>query len=399
MREEILDTSAFAGRAVDAIRQPAVNAVASREIAVQLVEPGVPDLIAARPAIESAVGIAISSGLLRLGRAAAAEHAHRLLFERGGNAVFDLADAGTVVVSALQTLSPSIAKKIPSHSEAVLLTLRRRSFAGDTLRFAEKIRLLGLVLPVVGVALFALAVAVAPSRRRAITRSGIAIGAVGLACAIALEIVRRYIVSHVYGTEELTNADVRAAVGGIWGAYMDDLMTWLIAGAAAGWLLAAGAAPMLRPYSAASGLARVRDARPSHGALPARPSRARGRVRRRRLGDRRRVTRAAGRRCRLGRRAAVHRERELLTATAPADGARLRLRLRAPRRLAAAAAGVAALAAGIGVAVALTGGASSVKAGTLQTCNGYAQLCDRRLDEVVFAGTHNSMSAADSPGG
>ena len=32
------------------------------------------------------------------------------------------------------------------------------------------------------------------------------------------------------------------------------------------------------------------------------------------------------------------------------------------------------------------------------TCNGYAQLCCRRLDQVVFAGTHNSMSAADSPG-
>jgi hypothetical protein len=273
-REEILDTSAFAGRAVDAIRQPAVRAVASREIAVQLVEPGVPDLVAARPAIESAVGIAISSGLLRPVVRVAAEHAHRLLFERGGNAVFDLADAGTVVVSALHTLSPSIARKIPSHSETVLLTLRRRSFAGDTLRFAETVRLLGLVLPVVGVALFALAVGVAPNRRRAITRSGIAIGVVGLGGAIALEIVRRYIVTHVYGTEELTNADVRAAVG----------------------------------------------------------------------------------------------------------------------------AGVAALAAGIGVAVALTGGASNVKAGTIQTCNGYAQLCDRRLDEVVFAGTHNSMSAADSPG-
>ncbi len=32
------------------------------------------------------------------------------------------------------------------------------------------------------------------------------------------------------------------------------------------------------------------------------------------------------------------------------------------------------------------------------TCNGYAQLCSRRIDQVVFPGTHNSMSAADSPG-
>jgi hypothetical protein len=31
-------------------------------------------------------------------------------------------------------------------------------------------------------------------------------------------------------------------------------------------------------------------------------------------------------------------------------------------------------------------------------CNGSADLCDRRLDQVVFLGTHNSMSAASEPG-
>ncbi len=31
-------------------------------------------------------------------------------------------------------------------------------------------------------------------------------------------------------------------------------------------------------------------------------------------------------------------------------------------------------------------------------CNGSAALCDRRLDQVTFAGTHNAMSAADVPG-
>ena len=31
-------------------------------------------------------------------------------------------------------------------------------------------------------------------------------------------------------------------------------------------------------------------------------------------------------------------------------------------------------------------------------CNGSEQLCDRTLDQVAFAATHNSMSAADQPG-
>jgi len=32
------------------------------------------------------------------------------------------------------------------------------------------------------------------------------------------------------------------------------------------------------------------------------------------------------------------------------------------------------------------------------SCNGAASLCGRRLDEVVFAGTHNSFAASDEPG-
>ncbi len=32
------------------------------------------------------------------------------------------------------------------------------------------------------------------------------------------------------------------------------------------------------------------------------------------------------------------------------------------------------------------------------SCNGAANLCERRLDEVIFPGTHNSFAAADEPG-
>jgi hypothetical protein len=36
--------------------------------------------------------------------------------------------------------------------------------------------------------------------------------------------------------------------------------------------------------------------------------------------------------------------------------------------------------------------------GARASCNGVAGLCDRRLDEVVFPGTHNSFAASDEPG-
>jgi len=44
------------------------------------------------------------------------------------------------------------------------------------------------------------------------------------------------------------------------------------------------------------------------------------------------------------------------------------------------------------------GGASTAGAGGEPTCDGSAALCGKRLDQVVFPGTHNSFAAADEPG-
>jgi cytochrome c biogenesis protein CcdA len=60
------------------------------------------------------------------------------------------------------------------------------------------VRTLGIVLPILAVVLLALAVAVAPDRRRAITRAGVTLGVAGGALAIVLLLVRAYVVHHVY---------------------------------------------------------------------------------------------------------------------------------------------------------------------------------------------------------
>src|SRR5207253_5817456 len=57
---------------------------------------------------------------------------------------------------------------------------------------------------------------------------------------------------------------------------------------------------------------------------------------------------------------------------------------------------VALLALGL---VAEVGSASAdASKGSELRCNGFAELCGRRLDEVAFAGAHNAMSAASDPG-
>lgn len=396
VREEILNSSAFASRAVSAVRQPALQRVLAREITVQALEPALPDLVAARPVVEAAVKLAVGSkqfgGVIRL----AAEHGHRLLFQRsGGNAVFDIADAGTVAASALRTLAPRLAGDLPKRVEAVLVELRRRNFATVTLRVADKVRLLGILLPPVAMLLLVLAILAAPDRRRAVTRTGIAVGVTGIAFAIAFELFRRFLLTHLYGANELSTADVRQAVGELWSVYLGDLLVWTLVVSAVALLVAAASASLLRPYSPAAGLRQLL-------ALARRPLPTRFRMARGALvlalgvfailkptlalqvaavvGGALLVYVGAG---------------ELLSVTAPREHRAWR-----PRARHAVVVGelAAALGAAFAVVVVLTGGASSAKASSVPTCNGYAQLCSRRLDEVVFAGTHNAMSAADSPG-
>ena len=66
----------------------------------------------------------------------------------------------------------------------------------------------------------------------------------------------------------------------------------------------------------------------------------------------------------------------------------------------AAAARLALVAAGFGVLV-LGNGCGTARprqSASGSSCNGAAALCDRRLDEVVFPGTHNSFAASEEPG-
>jgi hypothetical protein len=50
------------------------------------------------------------------------------------------------------------------------------------------------------------------------------------------------------------------------------------------------------------------------------------------------------------------------------------------------------------VALAACGGGSSTAGDGAPTCDGSAAICAKRLDQVVFPGTHNSYAAADEPG-
>jgi hypothetical protein len=399
VRQELLNSHAFADRTVAALGHGPVRRVVAREIVVQVIDQSSPDLIAARPVVTSVVDTVVGTqqfrGLIRL----AAEQGHRLLFDRGGNVAFSLADAGTVVISALRTLAPKIAREIPPDVDARLVDLRRQSFAVRTLRIADKIRTLGIVLPLVALALLALAVAVAPRRRRAITRCAVALAVAGVAVFVDLALLRHSVLANLFGSEELSNADVRAAAGSLWDAYLGDLSTWALALAAVGAIVAAASANVLRPYAAVARLQRLR----------ARAWPPRTRAGRAMIGG---VAVALG----LlligeptlildivvvcgGALLAYFGTGELLSAVGVAPEHERFSFSRGRGGLAAIAVSLGVLIGGAAIALASSASSPSRPPALAQlTCNGYAQLCSRRIDQVAFAGTHNSMSAADSPG-
>jgi hypothetical protein len=399
VREELLSSRAFADRTVAALAREPVRRVIAREIVVQAIDRASPDLIAARPVITSVVESAVATRQFRGVIHTVAEQAHRLLFARGGNVAFSIADAGTVVISALRTLAPNIAKKVPRDVDAQLLNLRRQSFAVRTLRYADAIRTLGLVLPLAALGLFALAVAVSPRRRLAITRCAVALTVAAVAVFVDLALLRHSALANLFGSEELSNADVRAAAGALWDSYLGDLSHWALGVAAAGAILTVASADLLRPVAAKARIARLRER-----AWP--PRTPVGRV----LGGGAALLAGAvligwptlaidvvvvlGGVLLLCLGAS-----EILSVVGAVPEAE-RVSLRRSRAGAIATLGSLGVLIG-GAAIALAAHETSPShppAVARLTCNGYAQLCSRRVDQVVFAGTHNSMSAADSPG-
>ncbi len=403
-REEVIDSEAFADRAVEALEDDGLRHLVGREIVVNLIDRGSTDLVAARPLLESVVEAVIQTGPFRRVFRAAAVETNRVFFVRERkNALFDLGDAAEVVKFALRSVSPKLAKEIPEDLEPDLVTLRRREFAGATLAAADNVRLLGIVLPIAALALFAGAVFVSPDRRVAVLRSGVAVGAAGALLAAALLILRARILAGVIGEDEVTDEEVRDAVAGLLDAYTADLVSWALLIALLGTVVA-GAAAALAPDTL------------EHPA-----QQLRRRVLERPQSTTRRALRGV---IALAFGIFVVLEPTLaLEVTAIAIGAYLvfygatELLLLLPRRdetvaegrrtrrraLVTAAASAALVAGALVIlVVVVTGGGPEPRAATpvarSGTCNGAFALCELRLSEAVFAGTHNSFSAADSPG-
>jgi hypothetical protein len=390
----LFDSDQFAARASAALTDDAVRERVAVAVTDDVVLRANRDLVALRPLIEGLSGEIVGSGAFRgLFRASVAD-VHRSVFEENADTVtLTVANLGVVLRAALERLAPEAAGKVPRTIEVV--DEDPPGWLVGAVQTAEDLRVLALLL--LAVALLALGGALALSRDR---RESLRRGGIGVAVGALLLLVA-YWVLHARLIGRVSDPDLRAALDGVWDAYLLDLRNLLLLTAGGGAVVAAAAASVLRPISLEQPLRRAWQVfatpprRPLRRALRALALIAAGAlVVADPLAALRLVAVVAGiGLIYLGAQELLR----LVVAPAPASGVAGGARERLLPRNVAIAGGAAALAiVAAGSLFVATGGASQADV-ELAGCNGSPELCDRTLPEVTLPATHNSFSAADYP--
>lgn len=393
----LLDSDRFTERAIDALEDDRAQEAAGRALTDEVVLNLDPDLIGLRPVIQAVGEALVDSEPFRLAVRTGVSRAHRAAFrgQRDETAV-TAANVGVLAIEAVERLDPELARQIPKDLDAKLIEFEEGGVGLDLVQVTREVDVLALVLPLAALLLYAAAIAVAPDRRRAVTRVGIAVAVVGGTIAVAYTAGESLLLGRI-------DDDVnRGAAEAIWGSMLGDLRAWGLALGAAGAIVAGAAAAVLRPVDVAAPLrwlAQAAQATPT--STPRRVLRVAvlvvvGVAMVLEPGFVLRALIVAG-----GLLAIVAGASELLRMTLPEPEHLRERRVERARRWRRASRGLAlggatALAAGLVALVTLTRGEAAPAAG--DECNGSRQLCERSLDEVTFPATHNSMSGADYPG-
>jgi hypothetical protein len=399
VKRELAEPGRFADRAVRALRAPEVRAVIAEELAVEVLERRSPELVASRPLVLTAVEAVLQTDQFARVLRRSAIAAHEVLLRGDRDVIVELEEAGAVLAPALRSASPELARRLPRELSPRIAEIRGSDAATWAVRVSHAASAAALPLLIGAVVAFGLAVALAPERRRAVATEGLLLAGGAAAGLVAMAALRAQVVAHAGQVGVLSTDDARAATGASWDALAGDLERWLLVIAIAG-LAVAGGTLLAEARIDRSAALRHAVAIVAGAGLP-RPVRLlRG------------LALAA-----VGALILLGAEPVLTAAVAAVGGALVLLGIAdavsaaerearaAPgrgrgRRRAIAGGGAALLLSTVVTIALLRGGGppEPPRSDEITACNGLPALCDRRLDEVVLAGTHNSMAAADRPG-
>lgn len=392
----VLQAGPFADRAVAALKAPAVQADVADHLTNVVVRQVGGDLVAVRPVVRAVTGAIIGTGAFAaLFRRAALELHASLVAGHGGAILVTVSDAGVLIQGALERLAPNAASRLRVDRLATLGTLRPGGAVLTVVRFARRIYTIAWALAAASILLALVAFWWSRDRRRTAQQLGIGLAVGGLTVA-ALYAFGGDIAAHAA-------AGGRAgAVTAVWRAFGHGLLVQALLVAGAGAILAAVSAAAERAPGSGLRTAGLPTAGLPTVGLPTTGQLTPGA----RLG-RSLLVIAAGVVIVLEPGPAVTVAVSAAGLLLVFLGVRGVIDVAAASRLARRAGGhragrIASRFVGPAIAVAavaavtiviVDGGGDEAAAATPTTCNGYAALCDRRLNQVAFAATHNSMAS------
>ena len=387
----VFDSERFADRAASALNERDVQEAIGAKIGSQLIEQVDPDLITVRPLIDAAATALVSTEEFRsLFRTGVAQF-HSVITGKQDSAALALADIGVLMQSVIERGDPELAKQIPEQFSASLVTISKGEAATDVVRVQRTLRSAAIWAPILAAVLMAAAILLSPRWRNTIAYLGLAVALASALALVAYAIARSLFLNSI--DDELD----RRALGAVWNAMLGDFRNWNLVLTGTGVGVAAVAASVLKPFEVDEPVRRLVGGMTSPPSAPiARLAWAIGLVA---VGiaavvspaDVTQVLVVVGGVYLLFRGAS-----ELLRFTfrppTATDQASQRKRRRHFVRLLITAAVLAGIV--ITVVSLSTGGKTDEVAGAKDACNGHPELCDKRLDEVALASTHNSFAAA-----
>lgn len=387
----VFDADAFGARARSALNDPSVRTVIARTVIRSVVEQAKPDLIAARPLLEAAAETIVATpAFANLFEGAARTTARLLLEESRDNIVVRSNEAVLLLIDTIREYAPEIAKQIPESTETALARVQDVSDELGIWRWAGRVQELGVVLPILALLAWAGALGIAPDRRRGVQWIGGALAVGGFVLLVVLRVGERIVGNAI--AEPLASDAGRA----VWSTFTEALGTLGWFGIGVG-LLVSAAAVAARTEGTRLEPAQVRDR--IIGVLRHQPRSTVGQIIRWLLvgalgvaliADPFRVAEITL--IALGLLVVYLALVGIFDLVArPVDDADEPTVRRRPVLVVAILLGIVLA---IGTVAVLIDDSPEPAAVTIG-CNGSLELCDRRLDRVVFPTSHNAMSAAD----
>ena len=400
----VFNSEAFSKRVAASLSEPGVSAYVAGKIADGVVA-AKPDLTGVRPFIIAGSRSLVASPPFRLAARRAALEAHRALMSGTvEKLMLSVQDVGGILKSAL-SMNPDLAAKLPPKLSARIVALEdlpAGEFSARIVRAAFRARVSFLLLLFGGIGLLIAGAALSPDRQRMVFRVGVTMAA--MACVFwalarfggfALEAIPH-------------NPDMGRLAAGLWAAFFDDFRHWALALGMVGVVFSSVSASLLQRTQ-------VQDRLRTAWLLAVTTPASRGRQFLHGLAI------LAVALCAVawplpvlsvlvflaGVVVAFLGLRECFSAALMTVQQIENARQKAGRPASGSDWNPAKFVVAGVIALALVGAvtlwivrrpAGPAEDAVITACNGYPELCDRRLDQVVFAASHNSMGGGDNPG-